>query len=350
MYHRSASAIVKGEIFGIFTHPKNARVVLIPMPLEVTGFGDSGTALAPENILRVSCEINLTDSAYPKAHELPIAMLPIPHAIKIIGKQLYQKTQPSWGGYRESSVKYAISNQIIKEVDREICKINHDVNEKALKYLRKNKIVGLIGGESSIVPGFLAAMRTKYSSFGILHIGAQANLQATHQGFTYGYASVMYHALKMVEVTKLVQVGLRDCTEEEKQRINKSSDRIVAYFNHDIKKRLFEGATWQAMVEEIVTNLPKNVYIHFDINGLDAKLCPDSSRPVPGGLDIDEAAYLVQKIVDSGKVIIGFDLCEIGSSVSSDWDALVGSHVVYLLSTRAAASQGFLTKAPENLA
>ncbi len=59
--------------------------------------------------------------------------------------------------------------------------------------------------------------------------------------------------------------------------------RIVTYFDKDIKERQFEGETWKQIVEEIIGQLPQNVFISFDIDGLDPKLCPHTGTPVQGG-------------------------------------------------------------------
>ncbi|MCH2021937.1 MAG: arginase family protein, partial [Saprospiraceae bacterium] len=73
----------------------------------------------------------------------------------------------------------------------------------------------------------------------------------------------------------------------------------------------------------------QKVYISFDIDGLDPKLCPNTGTPVPGGLELQEAFYLIRQIRKSGRTIIGFDLCEVGCL--SDWDGNVGARVLYKL-------------------
>ena len=38
----------------------------------------------------------------------------------------------------------------------------------------------------------------------------------------------------------------------------------------------------------IAAELPREVYLSIDIDGLDPSLCPDSGTPVPGGLGFAE--------------------------------------------------------------
>ncbi len=82
--------------------------------------------------------------------------------------------------------------------------------------------------------------------------------------------------------------------------------------------------------------LPSLVYISFDIDGLSPALCPNTGTPVPGGLEFDQAAYLIQQVFKSGRKIIGFDLCEVGNA---EWDASVGARILWELSQYTIASQ-----------
>ncbi len=80
----------------------------------------------------------------------------------------------------------------------------------------------------------------------------------------------------------------------------------------------------------MVSHLPPKVYISIDIDGLDPTLCPNTGTPVPGGLQYEEMIYLLNMIKESGKQIIGFDLCEV-SPGNSDWDGNVGARVLFQL-------------------
>ena len=82
-----------------------------------------------------------------------------------------------------------------------------------------------------------------------------------------------------------------------------------------------------------------HVYVSFDIDGLDPKLCPNTGTPVPGGLEFREAMYLMKMVVDSGRQIIGFDLCEV-AGMGNEWDGNVGARVAYRLANLMGKSQG----------
>jgi agmatinase len=89
-----------------------------------------------------------------------------------------------------------------------------------------------------------------------------------------------------------------------------------------------------------VSQLPSEVYVSFDIDGLDPKLCPNTGTPVPGGLEYEQALYLVRMVAESGRVIIGFDVNEVAPSSNDEdeWDANVGARLLYRLANLTAKS------------
>src|SRR5690606_26297980 len=113
------------------------------------------------------------------------------------------------------------------------------------------------------------------------------------------------------QVSKLVQVGIRDYCNEEAEMIHNNPQRIATFFDNKIKERMYEGDTWKTICDEIVDQLPQKVYISFDIDGLDPKLCPNTGTPVPGGFEINEIFYLIKTLKASGRDLIGFDLNEV---------------------------------------
>ncbi len=138
-----------------------------------------------------------------------------------------------------------------------------------------------------------------------------------------------------------MQVAIRDFCEEEQDVIKQSNGRVTTFFDEDLKDWRYRGETWDSLCTSIIKELPKNVYISFDIDGLDPKLCPSTGTPVAGGLEFQEAVYLIKKVAQAGKKIIGFDLSEVAPG-STDWDANVGARLLYNLCNWMAVSQGKL--------
>jgi agmatinase len=115
---------------------------------------------------------------------------------------------------------------------------------------------------------------------------------------------------------------------------------VVAFFDADLWQARFAGVSWKQQVDEIVSALPREVYISFDIDGLDPTLCPGTGTPVPGGLSFPEASYLIGAVAKSGKRIVGFDLNEVAPSEGSEWDGNVGARLLYKMIGWAIASSG----------
>jgi agmatinase len=141
----------------------------------------------------------------------------------------------------------------------------------------------------------------------------------------------MYNALTEVPVAiKLVQIGTRDYSLSELEYIKNSNKRVVTYFDRDIKERGYEGESWQSITDDIISQLPQKVYLSFDIDGLDPKLCPNTGTPVQGGFETQQIYYLLRKILQSGRQLIGFDLNEVGVS-TNEWDENVGARILFKL-------------------
>jgi agmatinase len=218
--------------------------------------------------------------------------------------------------------------------------LNDWVRSRALHFLKQNKCVGLVGGDHSTPLGMMQALAETVGNFAILQIDAHADLRNAYEGFEFSHASIMFNALKIREVEKLVQVGIRDYCEEELEIIHASNGRVRTFFDRDIKYAQFNGDSWDRICNRIVNELPQNIYLSFDIDGLDPKLCPNTGTPVAGGFEAEQVLFLLEKVVSSGRRIVAFDLNEVSPAEDNDWDANVAARILYRLANLAAKSQG----------
>jgi agmatinase len=222
-------------------------------------------------------------------------------------------------------------SKALKEVNEGSAYLNQWVYDQTRSLLKNNKLVALLGGDHSVPLGYMKALSELYPDFGILQIDAHCDLRDRYEGFVYSHASIMYNALEEVPaISKLVQVGIRDYSDSEWDRICSSNYKIITYFDRELKERLYDSEPWKKIANEIVEHLPQHVYISFDIDGLDPKLCPNTGTPVMGGLETEQVFYIIRKIIKSGRNIIGFDLCEVGVS-TKEWDENVGARILYKL-------------------
>jgi len=318
------------NIYGLPFDCDDASLVIIPVPWEVTVSYKSGTANAPEAIFNASLQVDLYDPFVKDAWKLGIAMDKVNRKIKAQNLALRKKAEKYIGMYSDGKdpEKYTPMRKIRDEIN-EACKgLNNWVKTEALKYAGKKKTVALLGGDHSTPLGLMQALAENHSSFAILQIDAHADLRVAYEGLDFSHASIMYNALKIPQVKQLVQVGIRDYCEDELNLIN-SDKRITTFFDRDLKQRQFEGKSWASQCEQIIVRLPDKVYLSIDIDGLDPKLCPNTGTPVPGGFEFEQVVYLIEKLVESKRKIIGFDINEVAPAKNNEWDANVGARLLY---------------------
>lgn len=328
------------KLFGVSCTPQKASLVIIPVPWDVTVSSRSGTALGPEIILKASYQLEMFQHEYPDAAKMGVSMLPIPQDWKMLSDTLRHHTVGYIHALESGFEKSTLKKSIVKKIDDYAYQLKEDIKTKAQAYLDKGKMVAVLGGDHSTPLGLIEALSDVHNNFGVLQIDAQPGMRRAHRGFTYSYASIMHNVLELPYITKLVQVGLRSYSVEEAKDMKAEEGRVVPFFMQDMRRKAFQGASWDELCTPIIEALPEKVYISFDIDGLDAGLCPSTGTPMPGGLSFDEVVYLFERVVKAGKKIIGFDLCEVAPGDNMDWDAQVGSHVLYKLAIMMGASQG----------
>jgi len=332
------------QIFGLPFPESESRLVLLPVPWDVTVSYGGGTHAGPEAILNASYQVDLYDADLPGGWKSGMAMRPIAASWLERSATLRAKATRVIQ-FLEEGGDVAADKQmsaIIQEITTAGEELRRWVREQTTGLLQQGKLVGLVGGDHSTPLGFFDAIAARHPNFGILQIDAHCDLRNAYEGFRYSHASIMWNALQLPQLQKLVQVGIRDCCEAEVQVIADSAGRVQTFFDTDLKRELYSGTSWKQLCDSIIRALPQEVYVSFDIDGLDPKLCPNTGTPVPGGLEFDQAAFLLRELVRSGRRLIGFDLNEV-SPGETEWDANVGARMLYklcnlmLLSHRGAA-------------
>lgn len=328
------------NIFGLPITEEEARLVILPVPWEVTVSFGSGTARSSEDIFSASLQVDLFDPDVPDGWKEGFYMRESDK--KILLKSDYLRKEA------ELYIDYISKGDLVED-NQFMCKTLKDVNEGS-KFLNQwvyqqtrslldaGKLVALLGGDHSTPFGFIKAIAEKHEDFGILQIDAHMDLREAYEGFTYSHASIMYNALREIpQIKKLVQVGIRDYSGGEAEYVQQSNGRVEVYYDRDIRVRQYEGETFRQIVDELVSKLPQKVYISFDIDGLDPKLCPNTGTPVQGGFETEQVFYIFKKVFQSGRQIIGFDLNEVSTS-ENGWDANVGARVLFKMCNLLVAS------------
>jgi agmatinase len=321
-----------GNYFALPYSPDEANVVLLSVPWDVTTSYASGTADGPQAILDASPQLDLYDPFVKDAWKVGIGTLPINEdwrdksaELRDLAEDVIERLENG-----ESETSPAIVKPL-KTINSASESLNEYVYTEAKSLIEKGKIVGVVGGEHSVPFGLIKALSEKHQGMGILHIDAHCDLRVAYEGFTYSHASIMYNVLdKIPAVDRLVQVAVRDFSEEE-IALAMSHPKIVPFTDFELCEEKFQGMSWHDQCEQIIEQLPKKVYISFDIDGLTPDCCPNTGTPVPGGLSFQEAIYLLKLVVESGRKIVGFDLVEVAPAEEDEWDANVGARMLYKL-------------------
>ncbi|MGN6616755.1 MAG: agmatinase family protein [Ilyomonas sp.] len=321
------------NIFGLPFTEEDARLIILPVPWEVTVSSGAGTSRSMEQLFKASLQVDIFDVNIPDAWKQGYYMPEINK--KILMKSDYLRKEAelyidfTTKGNQVSDNKFMCKS--LREINEGSVFMNNWVYEQTSSFINDGKLIGLLGGDHSTPFGYIKALAEKHGEFGILQIDAHCDLRKAFEHFHYSHASIMYNVMEEIpQVNKLVQLGIRDYCDEEYQYIQNSNGKIVTFFDQDVKERQFEGETWKQLTADIIKALPDKVYLSFDIDGLDPKLCPNTGTPVPGGFEVDQVLYLIKSMLDKGKQLIGFDLVEIGIGENCI-DANVGARVLWRL-------------------
>jgi agmatinase len=343
----SQPGLADQSIYGLPFTADESEIVIIPVPWEVTVSYGAGASEGPEAILDASFQVDLHHQEFPELWKLGMYLDLGEHTTK-------------WG---KDSVKYkAMAQPIIEALEggevigsvpalqidldkiNAICKqMKEEVRERTLYWMNRGKKVALLGGDHSTPLGYYEALASIHDNFGILHLDAHMDLRIAYEGFTYSHASIMYNALQLPQISKIVQVGIRDFCKQEVE-VAQQDNRVNVYTDMDLKAETFRGKNWQQQCEEIISRLPQKVAISFDIDGMYPWYCPNTGTPVPGGFSFEQAAYLLSRLGESGKEIIGFDLVEVAPG-DDDWDGNVGARMLYHMCGVLAKNNGLETGA-----
>ena len=243
------------------------KVIVIPFGLEKTVSYGGGTKNGPKEIIKASHQVELYDE------EL--------------------KCEP----FKKIGIKTLKPFKINKKIKKAINQIA-EINQKILD----NKLFPItLGGEHSITPGCIKPFVKKYKKLTLLHFDAHADLRESYAGEKFSHASAIKRCIDHKNVS-VVSFGIRNISAEEIPILKKNKKRINIYWAKDKKK-------WDLnKFKKQIKN--KDVYITFDVDGLDSSIMPATGTPEPGGIFWDEALEII-KIACKNSRIVGADVNEL---------------------------------------
>jgi len=243
------------------------KVVIVPFGLEKTVSYDGGTRNGPKEIIKASHQVELYDE------EL--------------------NCEP----YKKIGIKTLKPFKIDKNIKKALKRISN-INEEILN---KNLFPMTFGGEHSITPGCIAPFVKKYKKLCLLHFDAHADLRESYNGEKFSHASAIKRCLDHKNVS-VISFGIRNISKSEIPFLKKNYFRINIFWAKDKVK-------WDLnKFKKLIKN--KNVYLTFDVDGLDSSIMPATGTPEPGGLLWDETLNII-KIAAKNSNIIGADINEL---------------------------------------
>lgn len=342
----SQPGLADSSIYGLPFTAEESEIIVVAVPWEVTVSYGAGASKGPESILSASFQVDLLQQDYPELWKLGIFMDQGPAHWAEKSEFYKAKAQPIIDAL-ENGENIEDNPQLkkdLEEINAASATLNEELKARVLAWYAQGKKVILLGGDHSTPLGYYQALASLHDDFGILHFDAHMDLRIAYEGFTYSHASIMYNALQLPQLTKLVQVGIRDFCEQEVEVV-KSTQKVAVYTDKDLKKAEFEGQTWKQKIDEIIDLLPEKVAISFDIDALYQWYCPNTGTPVPGGISYEQATYALTRLADSAKNIIGIDLVEVAPG-EDEWDGNVGARLLFHMCGVLAKNNGLHTGKP----
>ncbi len=243
------------------------KSIVIPFGLEKTVSYGGGTKNGPKEIIKASHQVELYDE------ELNC------EPFKVIG------------------VKTIKPFKINKNINRALKQISL-LNQKSIE---KNLFPLTLGGEHSITAGCIEPFVKSYKNVTILQFDAHADLRNSYNNQKYSHASAMRRCLDFKNVD-LISIGIRNISKEEIPFLKKNNNRIKIFWAKDQTK-------WNLKYfKRLIKN--KNVYLTFDVDGLDSSIMPATGTPEPGGLFWYETLSLIKTTFKNANVI-GADINEL---------------------------------------
>lgn len=269
-----------------FSNLKESKIVIISAPFEKTVSYGKGTAKGPKGIISAS------------------------HYVEFYDEELD----------RELCFEKGICTLEELNLENLTPKKALDLIHKATKdMIALGKFVVVLGGEHSISYAPIKAHLEFYENVSVLQFDAHSDLRDSYQGSKYSHASVM---ARVAELTKdITQVGIRAQAIEESKFIKENG--IKTFYARDLRTGKYSD--WQS---EVLNSLKENVYITFDVDGLDPSIIPATGTPEPGGLMWDETMNLLH-LIGKNRNIIGMDVVELAPSKKDEMSSFNAAKLTY---------------------
>jgi agmatinase len=252
------------------TSYEESKVVIVSMPFEGTVSYGKGTSKGPATIIHASAYLERYDEeldAESYKQVFTLEFLPIAETSEAMTESIYDQT------------KVLVAD---------------------------DKFTLGLGGEHSVTFGQVKAWKEKYSDLSVLQIDAHTDLRDVYQGSKYSHACVMKRIVDLG--CKTVHVGIRSQDKSEVEFLkSEQGKQCKVMYAKDVQG---DGRKLREQLEHVLEHLTNNVFITFDVDGLDPSVIRSTGTPEPGGLTWYQALTILKEVFKH-KNVVGADVVEL---------------------------------------
>ncbi|TRX90711.1 hypothetical protein FHL15_008486 [Xylaria flabelliformis] len=216
--------------------------------------------------------------------------------------------------------------------------VTQRLSEQVYSHAKEGRMVLTLGGDHSIAIGTIAgsakAIRERLGrEIAVIWVDAHADIntpETSDSGNIHGMPVAFVSGLAkeekpeyfgwlkpehMLNVSKLVYIGLRDVDAGEKRILRENGIRAFSMFDID---RYGIGRVVEMALAHIGNDTP--IHLSFDVDALDPMWAPSTGTPVRGGLTLREGDFICESVHLTGN-LVAVDLVEVNPSLAADREA-----------------------------
>ncbi len=277
---------------------EQARVVVLPLPLEESVSYGGGAAHGPAAIITASQQVELYDPILDNepALDYGVHTLPVP-------------------GYFTQKAKR-----------RNIGELLGSIGETVANHMQAGKFVVGLGGEHTVSYGMAQGVAKTAGRFSVVHIDAHADLRDTYEDDPYSHACVLRRIAEMPECNKVLQLGIRSTSPDQVAYARQRG--IKTWYAWDIHNQ----TAWKNQLKRAVKNEP--VFFTFDVDGLDPAIVPATGTPEPNGLTWTELMEIVAITTENARSILALDCVELAPVANLHYADFAVARALYAILTQ----------------
>ncbi|MBZ4681411.1 agmatinase [Thermodesulfobacterium sp.] len=288
---------MKISFLGLPDHPQ-AKVALIPAPLEYSTSWKKGTKEAPLEILKVSPNMEFFDEEY----------------------------------FLDPSEKMGFFTYPVEELSFDPEEALKEISQKVEETLSLNRFPLVIGGEHTVTLGSIRVLKKFFPRLKVVHLDAHLDLRDRYNHSSITHATVMRRIYELG--VPVLSIGIRTLCKEEYEFIKQENYPVI--WAKDLKVDLKE------CLKKIESFLKDGyIFLSFDMDVFDPAVAPGVGTPEPGGIDWWEALNILKILVKHR--LIGMDLVEVKPDPGNPVTEFLAAKLIFKVAVYLAAkNEGLL--------